>query len=50
VITYGIEAVVGAACLVVAYGVRGRQGLRLLGLLLAVAGVTAIVHASVSLA
>ncbi|MGZ5297682.1 MAG: hypothetical protein ACXWYT_12160 [Actinomycetota bacterium] len=49
VLTYGIEAAVGVACLVAAHGVRRRPGLRLMAVLLAVAGVAAIAHAAVSL-
>jgi hypothetical protein len=49
VITYGIEAAVGVACVVAAYGVRQRPGLRLVAVLLAVAGVAAVAHAAISL-
>ena len=49
VVTYGIEAAVGAACLLAANGVRGRPGLRLFAVVLAIAGITAVVHAAVSL-
>ncbi len=50
VVTYGIEAAVGVACLVAAYGIRRRPGLTLMAVLLAVAGVAAVAHAAVSLA
>lgn len=49
VATYGIEAAVGAACLVAAYTVWRRPGLRLMAVLLAVAGVAAVGHAALSL-
>jgi hypothetical protein len=49
-VTYGIEAAVGVACLLAAYGIRRRPGLRLVTALLAVAGVAAVAHASVTLA
>jgi hypothetical protein len=49
-VTYGIEAAVGVACLVAAYGVRRRPGLRSIVVLLAIAGLAAIAHAAVSLA
>jgi hypothetical protein len=49
VVTYGIEAAVGIACLVAAFSVRQRPGLRLAAALLAVAGAAAIAHAAVSL-
>jgi len=49
VITYAIEAAVGIACLVAAYGLRRRPGLRLVAVLLAVAGLVAVIHAIVSL-
>ena len=48
VVTYGIEAAVGIACLAAAYGVRRRPGLRLVAALLAVAGVVAVAHAVTS--
>ena len=48
-VTYGIEAAVGVACLVAAYGLRRRPGLRLVAVLLAVAGIAAVVHAAISL-
>ena len=48
-VTYGIEAAVGVACLAAAYGVRRRPGLRLVGALLAVAGVAAVLHSLISL-
>jgi hypothetical protein len=49
VVTYGIEAAVGVACLMAASGIRRRPGLTLMAVLLAVAGVAAIAHAAVSL-
>ena len=49
-VTYGIEAAVGVACLVPASGVSRRPGLRSIVVLLAVAGLAAIAHAAVSLA
>jgi hypothetical protein len=49
VVTYGIEAAVGAVCLAAGYSVRQRPGLRMLGVLFAVAGIAAVVHAAVSL-
>lgn len=48
-VTYGIEAAVGVACLVAAYGVRRRPGLRLVAALLAIAGFAAVAHAAASL-
>jgi hypothetical protein len=49
VATYGIEALVGIACLVAAHGVRRRAGLRLAAALLALAGIAAATHAVLSL-
>ena len=49
VVTYGIEAAVGVACLAAASGLRRRPGLRLVAVILAVAGVAAVVHAAISL-
>lgn len=47
-VTYGIEAAVGVVCLVAAYGVRRRPGLRLVAALLGIAGVAAVAHAATS--
>ena len=44
VVTYGIEAAVGVACLVAAYGLRRRPGLRLVAVFLAIAGVAALAY------
>jgi len=49
VVTYGIEAAIGAACLAAAYGLRRRRGLRLLAAILVVAGVAAVAHAAASM-
>ncbi len=47
--TYAIELLVGVACLGVAVGMRRRPGVRALQVLLATAGVAAVVHAAVEL-
>jgi hypothetical protein len=49
VVTYGIEAAIGVGCLVAAYGLRRRPGLRWVAVLLTIAGVAAVVHAAISL-
>ncbi len=48
-LTLAIEAAVGAACLLAAAGVWRRHRLRLVSVLLGVAGLAAVVHAAMSL-
>jgi hypothetical protein len=48
-VTYWIEAAVGAACVIASVGAWRRRGLRLVSAILAVAGVAAVTHATVSL-
>lgn len=50
VVTYGIEAAVGAACLAAAAAIWRRPGLRVWSALLGVAGLAALLHAIVALA
>jgi uncharacterized membrane protein len=49
-LTYAIEVGVGLACLASAIGLRRSSRLRWLGILLAVAGLAAIVHGVAELA
>jgi len=44
-----MEIAVGVACLLAAAGIRGRQGLRIVAAVLAVAGVVAVAHAVIAL-
>jgi hypothetical protein len=48
-VTAVIEAAVGLACLVGAAGIWRRPGLRLAAAILAIAGITALIHAVTSL-
>jgi hypothetical protein len=45
-LTYGIEAAVGVCCLVAAAGAWRRASLRWLGVVFAIAGLAALLHAA----